>query len=143
MAGILADSGAVDILNAAFNNVWPTGGKNLVMRLYTNNYAPTSTSTAANFTEANGGGYAPITLTNGSWVQSLVNSIEQMAYAQQVFGFTGPLTTNPLIYGYYLTDAAGTLFAAELLAVQFQPNYNGDQFFLTPIIQLSHGVAIA
>lgn len=144
MADMLANTGAVDILNAFFNNVFPTS-KNLTLRLFTNNHSPASADTAASYTEAAGGGYAAITLTNGSWVQSLTNSIEQVAYAQQTFGFTGALTTNPIVYGYYITDgsASPALVAAGLLLAPFTPANNGDQIQVTPVIQLSHGTPAA
>ena len=144
MADMLANTGAVDILNSFFNNVFPVS-KDCKLKLFTNNHSPASTDTASTYTEAAGGGYTAITLSNGSWVQSLANSIEQVAYAQQTFGFTGALTTNPIVYGYYIVDGAASpaLIAAGLLTAPFTPANNGDQIQITPIIQLSHGTPSA
>ena len=142
MALVLADSGAAMQLAALLNNTWPVS-KNLTMKLFTNNYTPLSTSTAGNFTEATGGGYASVALANGSWTVSLLNSIEQAAYAQQTFGFTGALTTNPTIYGYFVVDGSSNLTWAELLPTPFTPANNGDQLLITPIFQLSHGTPVA
>jgi hypothetical protein len=140
MALVLADVGAVMLLKAAFQNVWPAGGKNLTLKLFATDVTPADTSTAGSFTEAAGGGYAAITLTNGTgWVESQVGGIEQVAYAQQTFTFTGPLTTNPAIYGYYVVDADGVLVYAEKAGATFTPANNGDTYKVTPIVQLSKG----
>ena len=85
MAIQVADTGAASILKAYFNNVWPAGGKNLTLKLFATNVTPSDTSTAGSFTEAAGGGYAAKTLTSGSWTESNVGGIEQVAYALQTF----------------------------------------------------------
>lgn len=139
MAMVFADSGCAQVLKAYFNNSWPAGGKNLTLKAFVNNYTPVDTSTAANFTEAAGGGYASITLTNGSWTESNQSGIEQALYAQQTWTFTGSLTTNPTIYGYYIVDADNVLITAELLSSPFTPANNGDTYKVTPKIQLSKG----
>ena len=138
MAIQLADVGAASFLKAYFNNVWPAGGKNLTLKLFATNVTPSDTSTASSFTEAAGGGYAAKALTNGSWTESNVAGIEQVAYAVQTWTFTGPLTTNPTIYGYYIVDADGVLVYAEAQAA-FTPANNGDQITLTPTFQASKG----
>lgn len=138
MAIQLADSGAAAILKAYFNNVWPAGGKNLTLKLFATNVTPSDTSTAGSFTEAAGGGYAAKTLTNGSWTESNVSGIEQVAYAVQTFTFTGALTTNPTVYGYYIVDADGNLVYAEAQSA-FTPANNGDQITITPTFQASKG----
>ena len=139
MSLVLADVGAAMQLKAIFNNVWPAGGKNLTLKLYTNNYTPLDSSTAGNFTEATGGGYAAKTLANGSWTQSNVGGIEQVLYALQSFIFTGALTGNPAIYGYFVVDADGVLVWAELIAAPFTPANNGDHLDITPKYQASKG----
>jgi hypothetical protein len=139
MAIVLADVGAASFLKAYFNNVWPAGGKNLTLKLYATNVTPSDTSIASSFTEAAGGGYASKTLTNGSWTESNVGGIEQVAYSTaQTFSFTGPLTTNTTIYGYYIVDADGVLVYAEAQA-PFTPANNGDNIVITPAFQLSRG----
>lgn len=138
MAQVFADSGCASMLKAYLNNVWPAGGKNLTLKLFVTNVTPTDTSTAGSFTEAAGGGYAAITLTNGSWTESSVGGIEQAVYAQQTFTFTGALTTNGTIYGYYIVDADGVLVTAEL-TTNLTPANNGETYKVTPKIQLSKG----
>jgi hypothetical protein len=138
MAIVLSDVGAAMMLGVLFNNAPPAGGRNLTMRLFTNNYTPVDTSTSANFTEASGGGYASKTLTNGSWTVSNVGGIAQAAYAQQTFTFTGALSGSATIYGYYVTDADGVLVYAEAQA-PYAPANNGDNITCTPVFQMSKG----
>ena len=139
MAFVLADVGASALLKQCFNNVRAGGGNNLTLKLVAPNVTPADTSTAASFTAAAGGGYADKTLTMGSWTVSNVGGIDQAAYAIQTWTFTGALTTNTTIYGYYLVDADNVLIGAELLGAPFTPFNNGDQQSVTPIFQLSKG----
>ena len=141
----LQDDGALAFLKARFNNVWPSS-KNLTLRLFVNNVTPTDTHTTASYTEATGGGYAAIALTVGSWTVSIVGGIAQAAYALQSFVFTGALTTNPTVYGYYVTDGDGILQFSELLLAgdgttpaPFTPASNTDHVDITPIFKLSKG----
>jgi hypothetical protein len=131
---VLADTGANAILLAAFN------GQNLSMRLFVNNVTPTDASTIATFTEASGGGYAAKTLTGGSWTGSNVGGIEQVAYALQTWSFSSALTGNATIYGYYVTNAAGTVLWYADAQVPFTPTASGsDQYSVPPVYQLSKG----
>jgi hypothetical protein len=139
MSLVLADIGADEILKTYFNNTRPVGGNNLTLKLYTNNLTPLDTHTASNFTEASGGGYAAKTLTNGFWTITPANDPSDAVYAQQTFTFTGPLSGNPTIYGYYVVDADNNLIYAELLTAPFTPANNGDNIKITPKFQLSKG----
>jgi hypothetical protein len=146
MAMIFEDEGCVQLAKAYLQDVWPSGGKNLTLKLYVNNVTPSTigADTAATFTEANGGGYAAITLTNGlGWTVSNVGGIVQGAYAQQTWTFTGALTTNPDIYGWYLVDADNNCVAAQRNSTIFTPTVNGETTKATPLIQFSHGVPSA
>ena len=134
MAIVLADVGAAKILTQYFI----TSAANLTLGLFVNNVTPADTDTASTYTMATGGGYAAKTLSAASWTESNVAGIEQVAYADQVFTFTGPLTTNPTIYGYRVTDAAGVLIYAEA-ATAFTPANNGDAYTVPPKFQLSKG----
>jgi hypothetical protein len=134
MAIVLADTGANAILVAAFN------AQNLSLRLFVNNVTPTDASTPATFTEASGGGYAAKTLTGGSWTGSNVGGIEQVAYALQTWTFSAALSGNATIYGYYVTNAAGTVLWYADAQTPFTPTASGsDQYALTPAVQLSKG----
>lgn len=133
-----SDLGLIAQLEAAFNNNFPTS-KDLTLKLYCNNITPSDDDTAATYTEANGGGYAPKTLTCGSWVCSVVGGIPQMSYEKQIITFTGPLTTNADIYGYYIVDGNNVLRWAEKFTGPATPIADGNHIDITPKYQLSHG----
>jgi len=105
------------------------------LRLFVNNHTPVNADTEANYTEASGGGYAAIALTAANWVTT-PGSPTSSAYPQQTFTFTGGLTTNATVYGYYVTRADGKLVYAELLAQPFTPANNGDTVQITPQLTL-------
>jgi hypothetical protein len=135
MALVLADSGAVDILTKYFN----TTGNNLTVKLYVTPHTPTDTDTYLSYVEAAGGGYTAGTMTAGSHVVSIKNNIAQAQYPVLSFVFTGPLTTNSTIYGYYVVNGSGTLIYAESLVQSFTPLNNNDTLQLTLKFQMSKG----
>lgn len=136
MALVLTDLGADEILKTYFNNTRPTSGNDLTLRLFATNVTPAQTGVT--YIEAAGGGYAAITLTNGSWTVSAANDPSDAVYAVQTFTFTGPLTTNRTVYGYYITDADDTVIYAEAFT-PFEPVTSGDNIKITPKFQLSSG----
>jgi hypothetical protein len=136
MALVLTDLGADEILKTYFNNTRPTGGNNMTLRLFATDVTPAQTGVS--YVEATGGGYAAITLTNGSWTITPANDPSDAVYAQQTFTFTGPLTTNGTVYGYYITDADSTVIYAEAIT-PFEPLASGDNIKITPKFELSSG----
>jgi len=139
MALTLVDVGADEILKTYFNNTRPAGGNNHTLKLFATDVTPVDTHTAGSYTEAAGGGYASKTLTNGSWTVTTGNDPSDATYAQQTITFTGALTTNPNVYGYFVVDADGVLIYAEKLTAPFTPANNGDNIKITPKFQLSKG----
>lgn len=139
MAMTVQDVGAEAGLKAQFNNTRAAGGNNLTLKLFVTDVTPADTDTAATYTEAVGGGYAAKTLTMGSWTVSIVSNIAQAAYAEQTWTFTGALTTNLTIYGYYVVDADNTIIFSEKLAATFTPSQNGDILRVTPVYKRSKG----
>ena len=135
----LGDVGADCILKTYFNNTRPAGGNNLTLKLFCSNTTPADTDTAATYTEATGGGYVAKTLTNGSWTINVGDDPSRAAYAAQTFTFTGVLTTNTTIYGYYVVDADNVFQWAERLGTAFTPASNGDNLTITPRFELSKG----
>ncbi len=144
MAMVMSDLGCDIILGTFFRAV---AVQDLKLKLFVTDVTPdpNGADTVGLYTEAAGGGYAAITLSRGTgWTITVVNDPSDAIYTQQTFTFTGPLTTNPRIYGYYVTDAAATtLLWAERLAVYFQPANNGDKLLITPKIQMSFGTPAA
>jgi hypothetical protein len=107
--------------------------RDLIYRFFATNITPAETDVAGSYTEATGGGYASKTMTGASW--TVTNGAPTSAdYAQHTWTFTGALTTNPTIYGYYVTRVTdGDLVLAEAFT-PFTPATNGDQILLTPKI---------
>jgi len=107
--------------------------ENLVYRLFATNVTPAETDTAGSYTEATGGGYASKTLTGASWTITNGNPTSA-AYAQQTWTFTGALTTNTTVFGYYVTRVTSTDLVLAETFTSFTPANNGDQILLTPQI---------
>jgi len=109
MAMVIPNEGAEELLGRMLNE---EVSDNLVLHLYSDNETPSVTSVVADFTEVNFTGYASITLTGGSWTVSSSTGTATADYAQQSF----VMTSGGDIYGYYITNAAGTiLIGAEFL----------------------------
>ncbi len=131
MALLVPNAGEGLAIKAFLNHTAP---QDPVLRLFTNNITPAETDTAGTYTEAAGGGYASKTLTGSSW--SIVEGAPTNgSYAQQTWTFTGALTGNATVYGYYFTQlTSGIIMWAERAASSFQPQNNGDQILITPSI---------
>lgn len=131
---VVADVGAAALLNLikASAGTW-------TLKLFATDVTPTQASTAASFTEAAGGGYASKSLTLASSTVSNVGGIDQIAWSAQAFTYTGALTTNGSVYGYYIVDGSNVLITAQ--------KFDGPQLItgaetpttITPKIQLSSG----
>lgn len=127
------------------NKVTP---ENLILKLYANDYtpvigSPSGGSTAANFTEAAGGGYTSKTLTGASWTvgDDGVND-GKVAYATQTWTFTGALTTNPKIWGiFFVQTSSGLLVFCGRDTDGFTPTSNGDLYSVTPEVRFGDLVA--
>lgn len=139
MSMVLADVGAVQMLNSYFKKTNPTNGNNLTLKLFVNNIDPADDDVAGDYTEATGGGYVAKTLTASSFTVATSDGIAQASYAQQQFTFTGALTTNTTIYGAFIVDADGVLICAEKAAASYTPTNNGDIYAVTPAFQISKG----
>lgn len=140
MALVLTDTGAMIILKSYFRKE-NASADDLSLRLFANN-PPTLDDTASlgTFVEAAGGGYVAggKTLNHLSWVISAPNGIAQAAYAQQIFDFTGPMSPNTEVYGYYIVDADNEVIYAEKASFAYVPELNGG-YAVTPVFQLSKG----
>jgi hypothetical protein len=139
MTIVTQDTGASSILNARFNNIFPTS-KDLTLILFCNDIVPIDTHELSDYIEPTGGGYASKTLTCGSWTVSIVSGIAQAEYAQQVFTFTGPLNGDATIYGYVVKDDDDNLVFSELLDEPCTPVANGNHVDITIVYRGSKGV---
>lgn len=131
MSLVLSDNGAQDILDVYL------GATELTLKLYTNDNTPADTDVSGDYTEATGGGYVAKTLTAGS--HSVASDPKTASWAQQIFTFTGALSGNSTLYGYWIENGGGTLIWAEKFAATFTPSNNGDHADVTPKIQASKG----
>jgi len=139
MSIMLADGGAIQILNCYFKKINPVTGNNFTLKLFVNDVDPSDAYTSSNYIEADGGGYAAKVLTPSLFTVSAVNGVAQSAYPAQMFVFTGALTDNATIYGYYIVDDDSVLIYSEALPVPLTIAIEGDMCPITPVIQLSHG----
>ena len=131
MTILVPNTGEVIALQYLTNKV--ATPENLVYNLFATNVTPAETDTAASYTAAAGGGYVAKTLTGANWTIT-GGAPSSAAYAAQQWVFTGALTTNATIYGYYVTRATSLdLVFAETFAT-FTPANNGDTITLTPTI---------
>jgi hypothetical protein len=134
MALVVPDVGENLWLNAATGK---TNATAWTLRLFTViSPALDGDTEAADVTEASGGGYSAIALTAANWTTT-PGSPTSSTYPEQTFTFTGPLTTNPDVLGYYVTNAAGALVFAEMLGAPFTPTNNGDTLDVTLNITLA------
>lgn len=151
MAMVVADVGIDCIFKRSLNGTFPSNSLtlpnvgDLQLRLFATNVTPNAsgTDTAATYTQATGGGYAAKTLTYGSWTVTVGNDPSDAVYAIQTWTFSGVLTTNTTIYGYYIVDSDGVLITAEALT-PFTPTSSGtDTFSVTPKLAASYGTPAA
>lgn len=136
----LADIGALRILAAFFKGEFEQGGHALTLRLFTNDHQPADTDTAADYTEAAGGGYAPLNLILANFAVASVVNIAAASYPYYQFVFTGPLDGAVPCRGYYVTDGAGNLIFAERKPNDYYPVNDGDALGINLTFQLSKGI---
>lgn len=131
MAIVVPNNGEGLALKNFINNEAP---QDQTLKLFANNISPSETDTAGTYTEAAGGGYAAKSLTGANWNLTEGAPSDVTYNAEQVWTFTGPLTTNPTVYGYFVVQAtSGTLMWAES-QTSFTPTNNGDQIKVTPTL---------
>lgn len=112
------------------------------LKLYSNALTPDENTVIGDFTEVAGGGYAAIPLLAGNWfVDNLVYPV--LGYqAEKTFTFTGPTSAPTTIYGYYITNVAGTtLYWSESFPGSVTPFIPGagSTIKVTPRISFSGG----
>jgi len=97
--------------------------RTLTLRLFSNNATVSDTTSAADLTEVtSGNGYSAIALTGSSWTANATGT--NLSYPSQTWTFTGPKGN---IYGYYVTNSAGTVLWAEVFpSGPYNVQNNGD-----------------
>lgn len=132
---MLSDSGALSILATYFST------KDLVLKLFCSDITPAMGDTAETYNtyEAAGGSYSGVALTKASWTTASIAGIPTATYPEVLFVFTGSLTANPIVYGYYVVDSLGTLIFAENKNLPFTPSETGDYVAVNPLFTMSNG----
>ena len=102
MAGILSNEGKALIAKWLCGNVVTDKGTNLQLGLFTNASVVEATALGS-ITEPTGGGYARITLTDGTWT----GAAETRTYAEQTWTATGSAMTGS-IYGAFICTTGAT-----------------------------------
>ena len=111
-----------------------TAPQDQTLFLFVNNVTPAETDTISTYTKATGGGYADKSLTGSNWTFGTTSPTEATYNAQQTWTFTGPLTTNPTIYGYGLHQTTSGILMYVETTTAFTPANNGDNYNVTPKI---------
>lgn len=107
MSLIVPDTQELIVINGILNRA-------MTMRLYSNDYTPTGSSTVAAFTECAGGGYIAKPLSFANWNIVSGDPTQASYRTTQTWTFTGALSGPGTAYGYYVTqDSDGALLWAE------------------------------
>ena len=137
MAFVVSNEGEKLLIEAALGKV---AAGALKLKLFKVDVTPGHADTVATYTEADFTGYAAITLATASWNAGTAGTGTGTAlankayidYAQQTFTMGTPGTTNT-VYGYYVTDNAGTtLIGAEKFTTSKPMLLAGDAIKITP-----------
>jgi hypothetical protein len=126
--------------------VGKTAAGALKLKLFTNNVTPADTDTTATYTEFGAvQGYASKALATANWAAAVAGTgtglatanKASIAYPQQTWTFDGT-GGSVTVYGYYITDNAGTkLIGAEKFAAPQVVTISGDTIKITPQLTLS------
>ena len=128
---MLSTLGALQILKSYFLNETPAGGSNLFLKLFCTDVTLSDTDTSATYTEAVGGGYGAKTLLIENFAATIEAGVAQVVYPQQLFLFTGSLSKNFTIYGYYVVDMDNVLIYSQKLILPYTPTAAGGRILLT------------
>lgn len=136
MAGVASNASRATMMAQVLNK---TAASNLTLRLYKNNVTPSDTDpdlASSTYTEANFTGYSAASFTAANW--SVTTAKPAVAsYAQQTFTSSADQSVQN-VYGYYITNAAGSLVVAELFSDgPYAVSANGQTIKVTPTISLT------
>lgn len=108
----------------------------LTLRLYTNDVDLLSEGfSSGDFTEADASGYVAVALPGANWSVATTSGISTATYATSV---TFNLGSGQDVYGYYVTDAGGSvMWAEEFPSAPFRLPSGGGQIVVRPQLQLN------
>lgn len=132
MSLLFPSTGDAYVLGCLVNSVTPS---NLVVHLYSNNYTPVKASALGNFTESAITGYSAISLTGANFTITAPDDSND-ATATYNTSITFTFTASGSVYGYYVTNTAGTtLVYAEQFATVKSYDSGGGSLSFAPTIQ--------
>lgn len=94
-------------------------GEDIDIKLFSNNYIPSPTSTEADVVEVSGGGYSARSLIASNWSISGTNPSQASYNSTITFTFTGVTLNTADIYGYYAVVRSGVNTGKMLWAYRF------------------------
>lgn len=103
----MPDQALQNMLNDPTAEITPTFLNSLKIRLFKNNLTPGTGTVIGDFTEADFTGYAAISLS-GFPASSIVSHAASSTGSQVTFTVGSSPTTTNNIYGWYVTNSAGT-----------------------------------
>ena len=107
---------------------------NLKLHLFSINHTPALGDTLVAYTECAAAGYSAVTLTGANWTAATVNNVTTATYTSSPMP-TFTLTAADTLYGYFITDSAGTsLLWAELFPAVYNISSFGGSVVVTPVI---------
>jgi len=132
MALTVPDVGEVLTLSYIVNKATPS---NVKLHLFSNNATISDSTVLGDLTECAISGYSAITLTGSSWTVATNTGTTSATYAQQTFTLTG----SGNVYGYYVTDNAGTglLWVEKFTDAPHTFPSGGGTEKITPYIELA------
>ena len=136
MALVVPNVGELELLNRLLQGGNYVSDSDYVLKLFKNNYTPTTVSTLGDFTEADFTNYVSVTLSQTMWGSASTNGNDkaEASYTQQ--SWTCGSTGNT-VYGYYVQGViSGQLLWAEKFG-SAKVLTNGDILNLVPVITLS------
>lgn len=105
--------------------------KTMILHLYKNNHVPVVTDVVGSYTEADFDGYGAVNLTSWGTPSLDGNNNDLFTNPDVVFNMTGAITPNT-VYGYYWTDGAGVLMAAQDNGGGFPMSGAGYSYTVSP-----------
>lgn len=131
---IVADQGELRLLDIMLKVALSTN-ENQILKLYQNNYTPTSAAAPGSFTEATFTGYAARTLTRSVWNTAVtVSNKAESSYGTTPQSWTCGATGNT-IFG-YTVEASGKTMWGELFSTA-RVLASGDVLNITPKFTLN------
>jgi len=137
MSGVVPQVGQVAMLNSILSK---SGGITfpLSLRLYSNDKVPIVGDIFTDYTVVSGGGYANVSIANGSGFTVSAGTPGEAIYSSfQDFNFTGAIGGSGNVYGYYILDTNNVLVGAERFSTFITP-VNGSLVRIKPRIRLGN-----